>query len=265
MTSDKKTRRIAVISGKGGVGKTVITANLAATLAASGHRVLVLDADLGLANIDIILGVDPQYTIQDLFRGSCRLDDVLITTPNGFDLLPAGSGLQEDTALSKIMTENMESLLVELEGRYDIILFDVGAGLGDIVLYFANLAHQILVIVTPEPTSMMDAYASIKVLKQLYERNDFLLVVNQTNPEHPLQTGTTVANHLQNVISKFIGVNQIPQVCLQLIGSLPQDPAIPRSIKNRQLLADTMPPAVSVGFMNTIANRLGTNMDGIHN
>ena len=260
MISDKKARRIAVISGKGGVGKTVITANLAASLAASGQRVLVLDADLGLANLDIILGLDPKHTIQDIFKGACRSDDVLIKTAKGFDLLPAGSGLQENTVLSKNLTEKLEAVLVELEERYDIMLFDAGAGVGDVVLFFAALAHRILVVVTPEPTSLMDAYASIKVLKQLYERNEFLLVVNQANPERPDQIGTSVARHLQGVISKFVDASTFPPVHLQLIGSLPQDPAIPRSVRNRQLLSDTQPPPASVYFVNTIADSLRTTM-----
>ena len=260
MASDKKARRIAVISGKGGVGKTVITANLAASLAAAGNRVLVLDADLGLANLDIILGLDPKCTIQDIFRGACRPDDVLIKTAKGFDLLPAGSGLHENTVLSRNLSEKMEALLADLEGRYDIMLFDAGAGVGEVVLFFATLAHQILVVVTPEPTSMMDAYASIKVLKQLYERNEFLLVVNQANPERPDQTGTAVTRHLQSVISKFVDASTSPSVYLQLLGSLPHDPAIPRSVKNRQLLSETKPPAASAGFVDTIANCLQTKI-----
>lgn len=261
MISDKKARRIAVISGKGGVGKTVITANLAASLAAAGNRVLVLDADLGLANLDIILGLDPKRTIQDIFLGACRPDDVLIKTAKGFDLLPAGSGLQEYTVLSKNLSEKMETLLSELEDRYDIMLFDAGAGLGEVVLFFATLADRILVVVTPEPTSLMDAYASIKVLKLLYERNEFLLVVNQANPERPDQTGTFVAKHLQSVISKFVDASSSPSVYLQLIGSLPQDPAIPRSVRNRQLLSEIHPPAASAGYVNSIANwfRAGSN------
>ena len=263
MTSDKKARRIAVISGKGGVGKTVITANLAASLAAGGHRVLVLDADLGLANLDIILGLDPKRTIQDIFRGICRPDEALIRTATGFDLLPAGSGLQENTVLTRNLSERMETLLAELDSRYDIMLFDAGAGVGEVVLFFAALAHQILVVVTPEPTSMMDAYASIKILKQLYERNEFLLVVNQVNPERPDQTGISVAKHLQSVISKFVDSNTPPSVYLQLLGSLPHDPAIPRSVKNRQLLSETKPPAASVGFVDTIANCLRTKISNL--
>lgn len=263
MVSDSKARRIAVISGKGGVGKTVITANLAAALTASGHRVLLLDADLGLANLDIILGVNPKYTMQDVFRDTCRLDEALIKTPRGFDLMPAGSGLQEYTVLSKNLAKKMEALLTELEDRYDFILFDAGAGVGDVVLFIANLAHQILVVVTPEPTSLMDAYASIKVLKKLYERNEFLLVVNQASPENPGKTGTSVANHLQSVISRFVDTDHASHVYLQLIGSLPRDPAIPRSIRNRQLLAETIPEAASVYFMNTMADCLRSCIQGV--
>ncbi|MBN2242735.1 MAG: AAA family ATPase [Acidobacteria bacterium] len=260
MTGDKKARRIAVISGKGGVGKTVITANLAAALAASGQRVLVLDADLGLANLDIILGLDPKHTLQDIFRGDCRTEDALIRTAKGFDLLPAGSGLQENTVLSRNLADGLEALLAELDERYDIMLFDAGAGMGDVVLFFATLAHQILVVVTPEPTSLMDAYATIKVLRQLYERDRFLLVVNQANPERPHETGTSVARHLQGVISKFIDESKPPFVNLELIGSLPRDPAIPRSVRNRQLLLDAQPPPASAPFVSTIADSLRTRM-----
>jgi flagellar biosynthesis protein FlhG len=263
MAIANKARRIAVISGKGGVGKTVITANLAAALGASGRRVLVLDADLGLANLDIILGLDPKHTIQDVFHGKCRIEDALIQTSKGFDFLPAGSGLQESTVLSKFLAERVENLLAELENRYDIILFDVGAGVGDIVLFFANLADRILVVVTPEPTSMMDAYASIKVLNRQYERNEFLLVVNLAHPEHPDRTGNSVTSHLQSVISKFVDPDRSPKVSLQLLGSLPQDPAIPRSIKNRQLLSETVPLAVSVGYVNTLADSLNTRIMGL--
>jgi flagellar biosynthesis protein FlhG len=259
MASDQKARRIAVISGKGGVGKTVITANLAAALAADGKRVLVLDADLSLANLDVILGLDPKRTIQDVLQGSCRPDDALIRTEKGFDLLPAGSGLQENTVLSKNLTEKTEALLDELEDRYDFMLFDAGAGLGDVVLFFATLAHRILVVVTPEPTSIMDAYASIKVLRRLYDRNEFMLVVNQADPERPDQTGAFVVGHLQSVVSKFVDADKSPRVCLQLIGSLPRDPAIPRAVKNRQLLSEMHPPAASAGYVNTMAQCLSAN------
>jgi flagellar biosynthesis protein FlhG len=259
----KKARRIAVISGKGGVGKTVITANMAAALSCIGRRILVVDADLGLANLDIMLGVDPRFTIQDVLHGICPLEEVLLPTARGFDLLPAGSGVPEDTQLTPALAEKIESLLRSLEDRYDAILFDAGAGVGDVVLFFANLAHEILLVVTPEPASLMDAYATIKILSQLYARSEFLLVVNQADPNCSGQIGVSVANHLQNVISRFLGPSHQNPVRVELIGSIPQDPTIPKAIRQRQLLADISPQAPATCLMNHLAGFFDTRMQKI--
>jgi flagellar biosynthesis protein FlhG len=259
----KKARRIAILSGKGGVGKTVITANLAAALSSTGHRILVVDADLGLANLDVLLGVVPQYTIQDVFSGVRKLEDVLLSTQKGFDLLPAGSGFPESAILTTSMTESVESLLSTLEQRYDAILFDAGAGVGEVVLFFANLAHEILLVVTPEPTSLMDAYATIKIIKQIQKRNNFLLVVNQANPACPDRIATTVVNHLQNVISRFIEAGPDSQVRIQLIGSIPADPFVCQSIRNRQLLGEANPQAPSMHSINSLASSLHTQMESV--
>jgi len=253
-----KARHIAVVSGKGGVGKTVITANLAASLSCQGQRVLVLDADLGLANLDIILGVDPQYTLHDVLHGTQPLDRVLLNTGKGFDLIPAGSGLLEGTTLTPAMSGNIESILSSLDRRYDVILFDAGAGVGNVVLFFANLAHEIIVVVTTEPTSMMDAYATIKILHQLHERRRIFLVVNQADPGTTEQLGETVANHLQSVISRFLGEN-CPQI--HLIGSIPEDPTIPQSIKQRQLLSELNPEAPSASVIDRIAGLIVPSME----
>jgi flagellar biosynthesis protein FlhG len=243
-------RRIAVVSGKGGVGKTVITANLAAALSSLGRRVLVVDADLGLANLDIMLGVDPQYTLHDVLHGSSPIEKIVLNTEKGFDLIPTGSGLLEGTVLTPAISEKIKSIFGSLERRYDLILFDAGAGIGDVVMFFANLAHEIIVVVTPEPTSLMDAYATIKILHQLHKRRRILLVVNQADPEIPVQIGEAVANHLQNVVSRFLGENG-PQ--LILIGSLPEDPAIPHAIRQRQLLFEINPQAPSACEINNLA------------
>jgi flagellar biosynthesis protein FlhG len=256
----KKARRIAVISGKGGVGKTVITANLAAAWTAMGRRILVVDADLGLANLDILLGVDPPFTIQDAFRGIRPLEEILVHTGRGFDLLPAGSGLPEGAAFTAAMAENMTSILDSLGDRYDAILFDAGAGVGDVVLFFAGLAHEILLVATPEPTSLMDAYATIKIVSQLHQRNEFFLVVNQTDPLRSGQVGTAIANHLQNVISKFLRSKDQSPVRVELVGAIPQDPAIPQAIRQRRLLAETAPGAPSAGLMNTLAGFFDTRI-----
>jgi flagellar biosynthesis protein FlhG len=259
LDENKKARRIAIISGKGGVGKTVITANLAAALSLNGRRILVVDADLGLANLDIIMGLDPKFTIQDILSGARTLDEVVLHTNKGFDLLPAGSGLSESAGLTNDLAEKVESFLGALECKYDMILFDGGAGIGDIVLFFANLAHEILMVVTPEPTSLTDCYATIKLLKKVHGRSEFLLLVNQANPGCPGRIGASVAGHLQRVISQFIE-SKDNAVTVHLIGSIPSDPAIPQSIQRRQLLAQYNPKAPAACLMNNLADALHRRM-----
>jgi flagellar biosynthesis protein FlhG len=252
--ADKKAHRIAVISGKGGVGKSVITANVAASLSQIGKKVLIIDADLGLANLDVILGISPQTTIYDALYGNCPLDEILMSTDKGFDLIPAGSGVPEGALLTRSMADRMETFLRSLETRYDFILFDAGAGIGDVVLHFANIADKILIVVTPEPTSVMDAYATIKILNQTYHKNEFFLVVNQANPACSDKVGASIVNHLQNVISMYIDAKQQSPVILQLAGSIPTDPAIPYSVMHRQLLAESSPRAPAACQMNNLAN-----------
>ena len=252
----QKARRIAVISGKGGVGKSVITANNAAALSSIGRRILIVDADLGLANLDIILGVAPPFTIQDILYKGRPLEEVLFSTNKGFDLMPAGSGLPEGTMFTQALAGNVESILASLEDRYDVILFDAGAGVGDVVLFFANLAHEILLVVTPEPTSLMDGYASIKILHQVYGRNEFLLLVNQADPDCSRRIGASIAGHLQSVISRYLDSDEHGPVRIELIGAIPEDPAVPRAVMRRQLLAESCPGAPAAFLMNQVADFL---------
>lgn len=259
-TKPGRAHRIAVVSGKGGVGKTVITANLAARLATSGRRVLVVDADLGLANLDILLDVEPEFTLLDALHGRQPPEKIPMHTSKGFDLLPAGSGLPEGTMLTHVLSEGMASVLESIEDRYDVILFDAGAGVGDVVLFFASLADEILLVVTPEPTSLMDSYATIKILNQTYGRNEFLLIVNQADPGSFAQIGNSVAGHLRNVISRFIDSEGKKPVRLELIGSIPLDPAIPRAIRSRRLLSEISPEAPSACLLNTFADSIRTHI-----
>jgi flagellar biosynthesis protein FlhG len=255
MAAEKKARLISVVSGKGGVGKSVITANLAAALSSFGRRILVVDADLGLANLDVILDIETRFTIHDAIHGAHPLNEVLVQTTNGFDLIPAGSGLPEGTILTRNFAETIETFLQSLEDRYDAILFDAGAGIGDVVLFFANLADEILLVVTPEPTSLMDAYATIKILNQLHGRNEFLLVVNQADPACSSQIGASIAARLQGVASRYLDPGNNP-IRIELIGSIPIDPAIPHSVRQRQLLVETGPEAPSMCLLNRLAGVL---------
>jgi flagellar biosynthesis protein FlhG len=249
MPSEMPARRFAVISGKGGVGKTVITANLAAALATCGKRTLVLDADLGLANMDVILGLNAEGSIEDVLAGRMTEEEAIVHTRLGFDLLPAGSGLLESTLLTPDLTTSMESLLQRLESRYDAILFDVGAGIGEVVLFFARIADEVVVVVTPEPTSLMDAYALIKILSLRFACRNFRLVVNHADPSHPEHSGMVVAARLQQVVSRFLEESAGAQISIRLSGSLPTDPSVARAVSRQQSLAETDP-------MGPVASRI---------
>jgi len=249
-------RRYAVISGKGGVGKSVISANLAAAFARSGKKTLVLDADLGLASLDVILGLQVKYTFQDVLHKKCSLQQVIVPAPGGFDLLPAGSGVKEGTILTPWVAERLEELLKFVDSQYDAILFDAGAGIGDVVLHFARLAHEILLVVTPEPTSMMDAYATIKILAKLCGRHSIHLIVNQAGLKEPDITGAAVAERLQQVASRFLVSNNQAKMYLDLVGSIPTDSTFILAASRQQLLMDTAPEAPSATAIDLVAKAL---------
>jgi flagellar biosynthesis protein FlhG len=256
MGNDCRARRYAIVSGKGGVGKTVITANLAAALAGSGLRTLVVDADLGLANLDIIMGINPAGTIQDVLAGKLTANEALVHTRGGFDLLPAGSGFFESTLLTPDLATSLEKMLEGLDPHYDAILFDVGAGIGDVVLFFARIADDVVLVVTPELTSLIDAYATIKILALRYGCKNFRLVVNQADPDCPEQSGKMVAAHLQQIASKFLSDKGGTPVRLHFAGALPVDPAISRAISRQQLLVETDPDGPVASLLPRLAASL---------
>ena len=149
----------AVTSGKGGVGKTFVAANLAAALARAGQRVLVLDADLGLANLDVLLNLAARVTLHDVFTGRATLDEALQPAPGGFTVLLAGSGLVEYSRMTPEVRDKLFDVIAQVRPRFDQVLLDTGAGISDVVLFTVSLADEVLVVATPEPTSLTDAYA----------------------------------------------------------------------------------------------------------
>src|SRR5947209_7031924 len=247
---------LAVTSGKGGVGKTFFSANLAAALARRGERVLVLDADLGLANLDVVLNLEPKLTLHDVFTARCTLDQAILAAPGGFSVLLAGSGLVEYSRLTPDLREQLERVIRTVAPRYDRILLDTGAGISDVVLYAVSLADEALVLATPEPTSMTDAYATIKVLVTQQSRRAIRLVVNQT---HQNGEGRAICKQLQLVLDRFV----IPHIelldeplKLDLLGEIPSDPSVREAVQRRRLLLESMPGSPAALGVFAIADRL---------
>lgn len=241
MACEGTARRLAILSGKGGVGKSVIAANLGAALSRAGRRVLVVDADLGLANLDVILGIHPEVTLRQVLDGVCPIDRAIWPTQACFDLLPGGSGAFDLTTLSAETCRRIESWLAQVSGRYDDLLLDLGAGIGEGVLSFAAPADEVLLVVTPEPTSVTDAYATIKVLARRYGRRQVSVVVNRASKRDLEQTARAVVRHLQYVVDRFLGRDA--PVTLTLRGAIPEDPAVGDSVRRQCLLALFNPDA----------------------
>ncbi len=247
---------MAVTSGKGGVGKTFLSANLAAALAARGERVLVLDADLGLANLDVVLNLHPKITLHDVFTGKATLDDAILPAPGGFSVLLAGSGLVEYSRLTPQVREQLEDIIAKVAPRFDRILLDTGAGISDVVLHAISLADDVLVIATPEPTSMTDAYATIKVLATQQGRRDMRVVVNQVSAAGE---GRTIRNQLQLVVDRFVAPRiepLLPPIRLDLLGEIPSDASVREAVQKRHLLLQAMPGAPASRAIVSIAERL---------
>ena len=244
---------VAVTSGKGGVGKTFVSANLAAALARAGRRVLVLDADLGLANLDVVLNLYPKITLHDVFTGKSTLAEAVLPAPGGFHVLLAGSGMVEYSRMTPEVREQLQKVIADVAPRFDHVLLDTGAGISDVVLYTVSLAGDVLVVVTPEPTSLTDAYATIKVLATTQGRRHVHLLVNQTRK---LGEGRAVRQQLQQVVDRYVNPHIDGAVHLELLGEVPSDPAVREAVQRRQLLLETFPGTAAAMALVTAAGRL---------
>ena len=252
----RRSRITAVTSGKGGVGKTFVAANLAAALARQGQKVLVLDADLGLANLDVVLNLYPKITLHDVFTGKHSLEDAILPAPGGFSVLLAGSGMVEYSRMTPEVREQLQRVIDKVAPQFDHVLLDTGAGISDVVLYTVSLAGDVLLVVTPEPTSMTDAYATIKVLAATQGRRKMHLLINQTRKSGE---GRAVRQQLQQVVDRFVNPGLDSPVRLELLGEVPSDPAVRESVLRRQLLMESLPgtPA-AVALVNAAAKLMNS-------
>lgn len=207
-------RIVAVSSGKGGVGKTNFVANLALFYASLNKKVLILDADLGLSNIDVLFGIAPKYNLKHVLLGEKRIKDIIVTGPLGIMIFPASSGVRELTGLTEKHRLKLVSELDNFDIPFDIFLIDTGAGISDNVLFFCSAAQETIVIVTPEPTSMADAYALIKVLSRDFGEKHFRVLVNSARSE---KEAFDTFRKLAIVADKFLNLS------LDYLGYLPYD------------------------------------------
>jgi flagellar biosynthesis protein FlhG len=240
-SSESPTRVISVTSGKGGMGKTNVVANLAVSLAKMGKRVLILDADLALGNVDVLFGVLPSFTLDDVLSGQKKLSEIVVKGPCGIEILPTSSGTDEMAELTAEQKIQLVSELDQLEKTYDIFLIDTAAGISSNVLYFNAAAQEIIVIASSEPTSLTDAYAMMKVLSKRYQEKRFRLLVNMVRDE---QEAKDVYRKLTLVSDRFLNI------AIDYMGYIPYDDYLKIAVSQQRSVVDAYPHAkCSQNFM----------------
>lgn len=241
-------RVISVTSGKGGVGKTNVVANLALALAQAGQRVLVWDADLGLANIDVVLGLKPEYNIHHLLTGEKTLSEIIVEGPGGIQIMPASSGIQELANLGEGQKVQLLTELDEFDDDLDFLLIDTGAGISSNVMYFNLAAQQCIVVVTPEPTSITDAYALIKVMSTRYNQKRFNILVNMV----------VGAKEAKNVFTLLASVadKHLTSISMDYLGFIPRDEWMLKAIRMQQPILQAFPSAEASKKFGDLAKRI---------
>ena len=249
MKTQKPVRVIAVTSGKGGVGKSNISVNLAVGLAKEGQKVLVMDADLGLANIDVLLGLNPVYNLAHVIRGECSLEETIIDGPAGIKIIPASSGTRSMADLTPAENAGIIRAFSELTTPVDTLLIDTAAGLSDSVVSYIRAAREIIVVVCDEPASITDAYAMIKVMNRDFNVHRFHILANQA---HSIQQGRELYIKLSRVADKYLDVT------LDFIGSIPYDDYLKKSVQKQKCVIENFPRSPSAMAFQKLAQKVMT-------
>ena len=248
--AERKTiRTIAVASGKGGVGKTNITANLAIGLSRMNNRVLVLDADLGLSNIDVILNLANKYNINHLFKGEKQLKDLIVEGPGGIQVLPASSGIQELTELDEFQRLRLIEEFESYDNGVDYLLIDTSSGISSNVAFFCMAAQEIVIVASAEPTAMTDAYALMKVLFTKYQEKNFKVLVNSVKNE---KEGTDVFRRLSTAAERFLSIS------LDYIGFIPLDSSVPKAVRQQRAFLDLYPDCEASKSILKLSDRISS-------
>lgn len=232
MASPDPVQVIAVTGGKGGVGKTSVAVNLATVLASMGRRAMLLDGDLGLANVDVFLGLSPRHTMAHVLSGDRTLEEIIVESPQGVQVVPGASGVAELANLSAAGNLNLVQAFSSLSSRVDVLIVDTAAGISHSVVQFTQAAQHVLIVVCDEPASMTDAYALVKVLSRNHGVSHFRVLANMVRSAGE---GAALFEKLQRVTSKFLDTT------LEYIGEIPEDPYLRRSIREQRPVTAAFP------------------------
>ena len=247
MVKPKPVRVITIASGKGGVGKTNVTVNLAIALASQGKKVTILDADLGLANIDVMLGLHSKKNLSHVMNGECELEEILLDGPSGIKIIPASSGVKNMAEMSPAEHAGLVSAFSQLNHDIDVLLVDTAAGISDSVTSFSRAAQEVLVVVCDEPASITDAYALIKLLSKDHGVFKFHILANMVAGP---QQGRDVYEKLSKVSSQFL------DVALEYIGHIPFDEHLQKAIKRQKTVVEAFPRSRSAQAFQTLSKKV---------
>ncbi len=246
MNASRPVKVIAVTGGKGGVGKTTVAANLALSIAAQGRDVMLVDADFGLANIDVVLGLHTRFHLGHVVRGECSLEDAIVTGPHGLQIVPAASGIKQMANLTAAEHAGIIRAFSELYHQVEVLVVDTAAGLHESVLTFSQAAHHVLVVVCDEPASITDAYALIKVLSREHGVQRFQILANQTRRSGE---GPDLFQKISRVCDRFLNVT------LEFAGSIPFDDYLRRAVQRQTAVVDAYPASISSIALKNLAGK----------